>query len=153
MDQHFEKIKTLIDENIVYERKTNVLKERNKLLRNFDIGKEIVEAIGQRSKYGKKLVRKYSEDLTKEYGKGYDYTNLNRMRQLYLTFENVGSPSQQLSWTHYRYILPIKEEGKRNYYINLVIQNALSVTELKEAIKNNSYERLTKADKVYINKI
>lgn len=75
------------------------------------------------------------------------------MRQLYLTFEKVGSPSQQLSWIHYRYILPIKEEGKRNYYIDLVIQNALSVTELKEAIKNNSYERLTKADKVYINKI
>ena len=146
-DLHLENIKNIIDENIVYERKTNILKERNKLLRNFNIGKEIVEAIGERSEYGKKLVRKYSKELTSVYGKGYDYTNLNRMRQLYLVFEKVGMPSQQLSWSHYYTILPIKEEGKRNYYINLAIQNTLTVKELKEAIKNESYERLTKEDK------
>lgn len=146
-DLHLENIKNIIDENIVYERKTNILKERNKLLRNFNIGKEIVDAIGERSEYGKKLVRKYSKELTSVYGKGYDYTNLNRMRQLYLVFEKVGMPSQQLSWSHYYTILPIKEEGKRNYYINLAIQNTLTVKELKEAIKNESYERLTKEDK------
>ena len=146
-DKHLENIRELIDNNIVYERKTNIQRERNKVETYFNIGKEIVEAIGKRSEYGKSLVRKYSIQLTKEYGKGYDYTNLNRMRKLFLVFQNVGSPSQQLSWTHFRYILPIKEEGKRNYYINLVIQNSLSVSELKEAIKNKSYERLKKEDK------
>ena len=146
-DTHLKNIKELIDNNIVFERKTNIQKERNKVEMYFNIGKEIVEAIGERSEYGKSLLRKYSVELTKEYGKGYDYTNLNRMRQLFLVFEKVGSASQQLSWTHYRYVLPIKEEGKRNYYINLVIQNTLSVRELKEAIKNKSYERLKKKDK------
>ncbi|MBO5530378.1 MAG: DUF1016 family protein [Bacilli bacterium] len=150
MDKHLNNIKNLIDKNIVFERKQNIQKERNKLLRNYYIGKEIVDAIGERSKYGKKLLRIYSKILTMEYGKGYDYTNLNRMRQLYLVFEKVGLPPQQLTWTHYNILLPIKEEGKRNYYINVAIQNSLSVKELKEEIKNDSYERLTKEDKTNI---
>ena len=147
MDKHLINIKKIIDNKIVYERKTDILKERNRVNTYFIIGKEIVEAIGERSKYGKNLLRKYSIELTNQYGKGFDYTNLNRMRQLYLSFEKVGTPCQQLSWSHYRYILPIKEEGKRNYYINLVITNGLSVSELLEAKKNKSYERLTKEDK------
>ena len=54
---------------------------------------------------------------------------------------------QQFSWSHYYVFLPIKEEGKRNYYINLVIQNGLSVRELKDEIKSKLYERLKKEDK------
>lgn len=38
--------------------------------------------------------------------------------------------------------MPIKDENKRNYYINLCIQNSLSVRELKKEIKSGSYERL-----------
>jgi len=38
--------------------------------------------------------------------------------------------------------LPIKDENKRNYYINLCIENNLSKRELEREIKNNSYERL-----------
>lgn len=147
-DLHLENIKNLIDENIVYERKTNILKERKRVEVYFNIGKEIVEAIGDnKPKYGTELLRKYSKELTNIYGKGYDYSNLYRMRQLYNAFKIFGMSCQKLSWSHYRSILPIKEEGKRNYYINLVIQNTLSVNELKEAIKNKSYERLTKEDK------
>ena len=74
-------------------------------------------------------------------------TDLKNMRQFYLTFKKSHSLSDQLSWTHYRYILPIKEEGKRNYYINLAIKNSLSVRELRDSIKSKSYERLTKEDK------
>lgn len=55
--------------------------------------------------------------------------------------------SHKLTWTHYRCILSIKEESKRNYYINLAIQNTLTVRELKNEIKNNSYERLTNTEK------
>ncbi len=147
MDRHLSNIKHLIDKNIVYEKKTNILKERNKVNTYFNIGKEIVEAIGERSEYGKGLLKTYSLELTKKYGSGYDYTNLNRMRKFFLVFENVASVRQQLSWTHIKKILPIKEEGKRNYYINQVIKNRLSVNELQELIRNKSYERLVNKDK------
>ena len=47
-----------------------------------------------------------------------------------------------LNWSHYCLLLPIKDENKRNYYINLCIKNNLSKRELIKEIKNNSYERL-----------
>ena len=72
------------------------------------------------------------------------------MRSLYTSFPIVGTLCQQLSWSHYRYILPIKNENERNYYINLVILNNLSVRELKKEIKNKSFDRLSYVDKEHI---
>ena len=146
-DEYFERIKELIERNIVFEKKTNLIKEKNRLETYFNIGKEIVEAIGIRSEYGKGLLKEYSNKLTSLYGKGYDYSNLRRMRQLYLTFEKCGSVTHKLSWTHYYIILPIKNESERNYYINLCVKNRLTVRELKEEIKNKSYERLISPNK------
>ena len=57
----------------------------------------------------------------------------------------------QLSWTHIRKLLPIKDENKRNYFINLCIKNNLSERELTREIKSNAYERLVdKPDKIDI---
>lgn len=47
--------------------------------------------------------------------------------------------------------MPIKDENKRNYYINLCIKNNLSERELAKEIKANSYERLLdKPEKIEI---
>lgn len=116
----------------------------NTLMTYYNVGKNLVEAqVGEkRAKYGNNLIKKYSKKLTEEFGKGYDSSNLKRMRQLYLTFQKSGTVSHQLSWSHYYKILTIKNDSKRNYYINLSIENRLSVKELIREIKNNSYERL-----------
>lgn len=119
----------------------------------WNIGKLIIDAQGgkEKSKYGDKLLKEWSEKLSKEYGKGYDYTNLSRFRQLYLYFPIIGPVGQQLNWTIIRTILPIKDENKRNYYINLCVKNNLSKRELIKEIKSNSFERLEhKPDKVDI---
>ncbi len=50
--------------------------------------------------------------------------------------------SQQITWSHIVEVLPIKEENIRNFYLNEVIKNNLSVRKLREEIKSNSYERL-----------
>ena len=119
----------------------------------WNIGKLIVDAQGgkEKAKYGDKLLKELSEKLTQEYGKGYDYSNMRRFRQFYLTFANCGAVRHKLNWTNICKILPIKDENKRNYYINLCIKNNLSKRELEKEIKNNSYERLlNKPDKVDI---
>ena len=121
MHKNLKNIKELIENNIVYQRRTNILKERNRLETYFNIGREIVLAVGVKSEYGESLLKKYSDVLTNLYGKGYNLTNLKNMRQLYLTFKKSRTMCDQLSWSHYRYILPIKEESKRNYYINLAV--------------------------------
>ena len=108
----------------------------------WNIGKLIVDAQGgkEKNKYGDKLLKEWSEKLTQEYGKWYDYTNLSRFRQLYLYFPIIGPVGQQLNWTIIRTILPIKDENKRNYYINLCVKNNLSKRELIKEIKSNSFE-------------
>lgn len=51
----------------------------------------------------------------------------------------------------YKNYCVIENENKRNYYINLCIERNLSVRELRNEIKNNSYERLlTRPNKIEI---
>ena len=144
MDKYYNNIKTLIENNIVEVKKQEISVNNHTLMTYFNVGKEIVEAQGgeKRAKYGNGLIKEYSKKLAEEFGKFYSEKNLRNMRQFYLTFKKWNSLSSKLSWTHYRYILPIKNESKRNYYINLAIENRLSVRELTNEIKNNSYERL-----------
>ena len=145
-------IKKLIEKDIVLKKKHRLIENNSTLTTYFEIGRLIVEAQGreERAKYGNGLIKEWSKELTNLYGKGYDYTNLCRMRKLYLTFEKVGTVSQQLSWSHYYIILSIKDEIKRNYYINISIKQCLSVRQLKEKIKNQEYERLEYKDNIEI---
>ena len=142
--KYLDNIKELIEQDIVLNKKHRMIENNSRLTTYFEIGRLIVEAQGgcERAKYGNGLIKMWSRELTELYGKGYDYTNLSRMRQLYLVFQKIGSVSQQLTWTHYRYILCLKEHLKMNYYINISIKQNLSVRQLKEKIKNNEYERL-----------
>lgn len=151
----------------------NYLKEANEYIKKVEIGKSIRETIANRelvecywnvgrliveaqggkekAKYGNELLKKWAEKLTKEYGKGYDYSNLARFRRFYLCFPILGPLGPILNWTILRKIISIKDENKRNYYINLCIENHLSKRELEREMKNNSYERLEhKSDKIDI---
>ncbi len=143
MNDYYNEIEHLIKKNEI-NKKARVLKNNSETLETYwNIGRLIVEAQGgeSKAKYGNELIRKWSIKLNKLYGKGYDYTNLSRFRQFYLTFPILG-PLAQVSWTNIVKLLPIKDPNKRNYYINLSIENNLSKRELIKEIKSNSYERL-----------
>ena len=117
----------------------------------WNVGRLIVEAQGgkEKAKYGNELIRNWSKKLSNDYGKGYSYENLFKFRKFYLTFPIVDTLCPQLTWSIIRTLLPIVDINKRNYYINLCIENKLSVRELKLEIKSNSYERLEhKPDKI-----
>ena len=105
-------IKSLIEKDIVLKKKHKLIEEDFRLNTYFEIGKLIVAAQGGelRAKYGNGLIKEWSKELTKLYGKGYDISNLKRMRKFYLTFQK-GVPLGHLSWTYYKYILPIREES------------------------------------------
>lgn len=96
----------------------------------------------KRAKYGNELIKKWSIKYTQNYGKGYDSTTLRKFRTFYLAFSKCATLSSELSWSHIVEILPIKDENKRNYYINEVILKNWSIRKLREEIKANSYERL-----------
>ena len=64
-----------------------------------------------------------------------------------MCFKKGGTLCHQLTWSNIRILLPIKNENKRNYYINMCIKKNLSKRALEKEIKNNSFERLSLADK------
>ena len=117
----------------------------------WNIGKLIINAQGgkEKSKYGDEILKEWANKLSIKYGKGYNYTNMKRFRQFFLTFPFCEVAN--LNWSQIRLLLPIKDINKRNYYINLCVKNNLSVRELEKNIKNNSYERLlNRPDKIEI---
>ncbi len=138
--QYYEEIEHLIKKNEISKR-VRKLEENYSLVETYwHIGKIIVEAQGgsKRAKYGNELIKKWSIELTNKYGKGYDATNLRRFRQFYIEFQKYGAVSR-ISWSIISMLLPLKDENKRNFYINLCIKNSLSVRELRQEIKLNSY--------------
>ena len=144
---YYNEIKKTLVKNEIYKRVKDYSKNKSDLNAYFEVGRLIVEAQGgeKRAKYGNKLIEEYSERLTKELGKGYNATNLKRMRQFYLMFQKSATLwhlFENLSWSHYRLLLSLKNLTAIQYYINIAKSQNLSVRELREKIKSKEYERI-----------
>ena len=146
---YYKEVESLIKQNEI-NKDVRALQDNSETLHTYwNIGRLIVEAQGgeARAKYGDGLIKKWGEKLSEKYGKKYNKSNLSRARMFYLYFPNVATVSQHLNWSQYCDILPIKNSNERNYYINQVILNNLSVRDLRREIKNKSFDRLSYADK------
>lgn len=148
---YFDEIKTIIEEKEVNEKVRYIESNKETVKTYFEIGRLLIEAQGgeKRAKYGDKLIKEWSLELSKEYGNNYSYRNLNYMRKFYMCFKKVNTLCSQsnLSWSHYKYLLKFDNENERNYYINRCIENNLSVRGLINEIKTDSFNRLSYADK------
>ena len=146
---YYEQVENLIKNNEV-NKKVRALQDNSEtLLTYWNIGKLIVEAQGgeKRAKYGDGLIKEWGCKLSLKYGRNYDKSNLSKMRKFYTIFPIVDTLCPQLNWSHYRSLLSIKNPNERNYYINRVILDNLSVRDLRYEIKNKSFDRLSYADK------
>ena len=110
----------------------------------WNIGKQIYEACGEndRATYGKKLLRYLSKKLTEEFGKGFDERNLRNMRQFYLTFPIRNSLRSELSWTHYRSLMKVKDAAARNFYLEEAVKSGWSSRQLDRQINSFYYQRI-----------
>jgi len=109
------------------------------------IGRVIVEEEqkgAERAEYGKGLIKELSIRLTKDYGRGFDESNLRNMRLFYHTFPNCDALRHELSWTHFRLLLRIEKEEARNFYMLESVKNNWSTRELERQINSLLYERL-----------
>ena len=69
------------------------------------VGRHIVEfeqGGAARAEYGAKLLPRRAENLTEEFGRGFDERNLRYMRLFFLAFPIWNALRSELSWTHYR---------------------------------------------------
>ena len=151
---YYKEIKNLIEEKEVNDKVRYLESNKETIKTYYEIGRLLIEAQDgeEKAKYGDGLIKKWSSELSREYGKGYNLTNLKNMRQLYLIIKKSRTSCDQLTltWSHWRYLLPLKNENERNYYINRCIQNNLSVRGLINEIKTKSFDRLSYADKKHI---
>jgi len=84
----------------------------------WEIGRLIVEEEQRgeaRADYGAQLIREISKRLSREFGKGFDKSNLWNMRAFYLTYKKVDALRRELSWTHYRLLLRVEKTDARSF--------------------------------------
>ena len=113
---------------------------KSRLETNYNIGKELAEA-GKH--YGEGIVKKYANNLTKEFGKGYKTEELRKMRAFYELIQKCGPVDRVLSWSHYVKLLPLKNVEEIKYYISIIKRDNLSKRALAERIKSDEYGRLS----------
>lgn len=110
----------------------------------WEIGEQIYKACGEndRAGYGKKLLRYLAEQLTSEFGKGFDESNLRKMRQFYSVFPIRDTLCPELSWSHYRLLMRISDEKARAFYTEECAKSAWSVRQLERQINTMYYQRI-----------
>jgi predicted nuclease of restriction endonuclease-like (RecB) superfamily len=110
------------------------------------VGKRINEEIlkNDRAEYGKQIIESLSQQLTHYYGSGWSKRQLHyclRTAEIFPEIEIVNALRAQLSWTHLRFIIPIEDKLKREFYIEICRLEKWSSRQLQERIQSMLYER------------
>ena len=123
---YYNEIKNQIINNEITKKVKDYSKNKSDLETYYNVGKLLYSA-GKH--YGEGIIKEYSKSLINEFGKKYSVTTLKYIRQFYI-FSKGHSLSDQLTYTHYKALLSLKNKDETNYYIQLSIRNNLSVRQL-----------------------
>jgi predicted nuclease of restriction endonuclease-like (RecB) superfamily len=121
----------------------------------------------RRAAYGEAVLDDLSRRLTADFGRGFDATNLRKMRQFYRLFEirdavrlesdpakrdavrlvSAAEPVRptvrdELSWTHYRILMQVEDPVAREWYLHEAVEQHWSTRQLERQISVLYYERL-----------
>lgn len=110
----------------------------------WEIGRLITEdeLKWERAEYGKQVLKKLSQRLSDEFGKGFDESNLRYMRLFFKAFPICDTLRHELSWSHYRRLLSVDNEKARLWYMNEAADEVWSTRQLDRQISTLYYERL-----------
>jgi len=110
------------------------------------IGKRINSEILQnkRAEYGAEIIKRLSDDLTMEYGKGWGEKHLRhciRLSEIFADEKIVYTLCREFSWSHIRLFSYIDDPLKRDFYIEISRIEKWSVRTLQERINSMLFER------------
>ncbi len=97
-----------------------------------------------RAAYGKQILATVSQELTVEFGAGFSYTALTRMARFaeWMTDDQIlASLSQELSWSHFIELLPLKDTLARDFYAEMCRIERWDVRTLRQKIGGMLYQR------------
>ncbi len=139
----FSEIKQLIEEA-----KQNVASTVNATttVLYWNVGMKINSEIlgNKRAEYGKEVVKSLSRQLTLEYGKGWSEQQLRHCLRIAETFpdkEILYTVCRQLSWSHLRTIMYLKDDIRREFYTAMSQLENWNVRTLNAKIDSMLFER------------
>jgi len=98
----------------------------------------------QRADYGREVVKKLSDRLTEAFGRGWDDKTLRhclRCAEIFTETQIVSALQRQLSWTHIKSIVYLKDDLQREFYLTMASNERWSSRQLQERINSMLYER------------
>jgi len=98
----------------------------------------------KRAEYGEEILPTLSAKLVPDFGQGFSPRNLARMISFVEVFPDpkiVATLSQQLGWSHFVELLPLKKHLQREFYAELCRVERWSVRTLRQKIGGMLYER------------
>ena len=112
----------------------------------WQIGKRIKTEVlnDQRAEYGKLILPTLSAKLGAEYGRGWSERSLAYMLRFSEAFpdsEIVASLMRQLSWSHFKELVPLDKPLQRDFYAEMCRIERWSVRTLRKKIDSMLYER------------
>lgn len=119
--------------------------DTERVLMYWQIGKVIVEEEQQgkeRAEYGKFLIKTISETFQPHLGTGFSIRQLEMNRQFYKMFPITNALRSQFSWTHYRTLIRIENQDKREFYIAEASKNNWTARQLERQVNSHLFERL-----------
>lgn len=113
---------------------------------NWYVGKRIKEDVlkNQRAEYGKQILKNLASRLSEKYGTGWGVGKLKHcVRSAYLfTEEEIGyAVRSQLTWTHLRSLMGVKDELARTFYMEMCRMEHWDTRTLDDKIDTQLYER------------
>lgn len=106
------------------------------------VGQEILK--GSRAEYGEEIVSTVSRQLEMEYGNGFSAKNIRHMIRFADAFPDiqiVSTLSRQLSWSHFKEIIYLKQPLQKEFYAEMCRVECWSVRTLRQKIGSLLYER------------
>ncbi len=97
-----------------------------------------------RGEYGQGILASLAQQLEREYGKGFSYSALTRMARFAELFQDeriLVSLVQELTWTHFIALLPLKDQLAREFYAEMCRVERWSVRTLRQKINSMLFER------------
>jgi predicted nuclease of restriction endonuclease-like (RecB) superfamily len=144
----------LINDSIIHDIRSIITQSRDNAIRAVDhqrvlmywrVGKVLFEEEQQgkdRAEYGKYLIKYLSERLQPEFGTGFSKRQLELFRQFYRLFPIANAVRSQLGWTHYKNLIRIDNQDKREFYFAESIKNNWTARQLERQVNSQLFERL-----------
>ena len=100
--------------------------------------------------YGEFLIRSLSENLQQQFGRGFSVRQLEICRQFYRIFPIANALHSQFSWTHFRILIRIDKEDKREFYIAETTKTNWTTRQLERQVNSQLFERLLPSNDIQV---